>query len=134
MTSNPGNAVGGGESREHYVALVEAFGRGWERAHPGAMAEVFAVEGVLVPSPFDAPVKGRAAIAQYWHDVPLEQSDISFQFGEVFVAGPWFSTEFKCTFRRLRTGDHIEISGGMFCEAAAGKISEMRMYWHRSHG
>ena len=124
--------MGGGETREHYASLVQEFGRAWERAQPGAMAEVFAAEGVLVPGPFDPPVKGRAAIAHYWHDVPLQQGDISFQFGEVFVAGPWFSTEFKCAFLRLRTGDRIEICGGMFCEAAAGKISEMRMYWHRA--
>ena len=120
------------ETRDHYASLVQEFGRAWEKGLPGAMAEVFTADAVLVPTPFDSPIKGRGAIAQYWHDVPLEQGDISFRFGEVFVAGPWFSTEFKCAFRRLRTGDEMEISGSLFCETTAGKISEMRMYWHRA--
>ncbi|MSR06165.1 MAG: nuclear transport factor 2 family protein [Gemmatimonadetes bacterium] len=131
-STNPGTPVSGGEAREHYASLVGEFARAWERGLPGAMAEVFTVEGVLVPSPFDAPVMGRSAIAQYWREVPLEQGDVSFRFGEIFVAGPWFSTEFKCAFRRLRTGDDMEITGGMFCETSGGKISEMRMYWHRA--
>jgi len=76
-------------------------------------------------------VRGRQAIAQYWREVPSDQAEISFRFGEVFVAGPWFATEFRCTYRRLKTGDWIEVSGAMFCEAAAEKISEMRMYWER---
>jgi hypothetical protein len=77
-------------------------------------------------------VRGRAGIAGYWGDVPGEQAAITFRFGEIFVAGPWFATEFTCTFRRIRTGDWIQISGAVFCETAANKISEMRMYWERS--
>jgi len=124
--------MGGGETREHYASLVQEFGRAWERGSSHAMADTFTEDGILKPTPFDPPMQGRAAIAEYWREIPLEQGDISFQFGEIFVAGPWFSTEFKCAFRRLRTGDEIEITGGLFCETSAGKISEMRMYWHRA--
>jgi len=120
-----------GQGREHYGRLVTEFGRGWEKGLPGVMSEVFTPEGVFFPSPFDEPVRGRQAIAQYWREVPSDQAEISFRFGEVFVAGPWFATEFRCTYRRLKTGDWIEVSGAMFCEAAAEKISEMRMYWER---
>ncbi len=128
----PGSALSGGEAREHYASLVQEFGSSWEKGLPGAMADVFTVDAVLVPGAFEPPVTGRSAIAQYWRDVPLEQGDISFRFGEIFVAGPWFSAEFKCTFRRLRTGERIQISGSVFCETAGQKISEMRMYWDRA--
>lgn len=126
-----GNPVDAGAGRDAYARLIEAFGKAWESGLPAGMAEVFSVDGALIPAPQDEPLRGRAAIAQYWRDVPLEQAEVSFRFGEIFVAGPWFSTEFKCTFRRIRTGEWVEIGGALFCESSDGKISEMRMYWHR---
>ena len=89
-------------------------------------------KGSGYPSPFDAAVKGTDAIKEYWRDVPMEQSEIAFRYGEIFVIGPWFSTEFKCPFRRRRTGEPVDIRGALFCETTGDKISEMRMYWHRT--
>ena len=132
VQSNIGGQVNTDSSRATFEPLVEQFGRAWEAGRPAAMAEVFADEGTFVPSPFESPIRGRAAIAAYWGDVPTEQAAITFRFGEIFVAGPWFATEFTCTFRRIKTGDWVQISGALFCETAADKISEMRMYWERS--
>ena len=74
---------------------------------------------------------GAEAVRGYWADVPLHQSEISFTAGEIFVVGPWFATEFKCTFRRRRTGEWIDARGAMFCETDGEKITEMRLYWDR---
>lgn len=120
--------------RQEYGELVERFGTGWEQGNADEIAAVFTDDGAFLPSPFERAVKGRAAIAEYWKDIPQEQAEISFRFGEIFVAGPWFSTEMKCTFRRRRTGQFIDIRGALFCETADGKIAEMRMYWERRSG
>ena len=122
------------EPREKYAALVERFGNGWEKLSSKLMAEVFTDDGVLVPDPFGAAVVGRPAIDAYWGDIPFEQSEISFRFGEIFIAGPWFSTEFKCTFRRRRTGEAVDVRGALYCETDGERISEMRMYWDRRVG
>lgn len=120
------------ELRVAYSGLIERFGEAWEQGSPEAMTELFDEDAVFVPSPFDAPLRGKTAIAEYWKDVPLEQADISFRFGEIFAAGPWFATEYKCTFRRRRSGQAIDVRGALFCETKDGKITEMRMYWHRT--
>jgi ketosteroid isomerase-like protein len=117
-----------------YAALVEAFGSAWEKGDGAAIAATFAEEGVFVASPFDRPLRGRAAIRDYWKDIPKEQAEIQFKSGEIFVAGPWFSTEFKCVFRRRRTGQHVDVRGAIFCETEGELFTEMRMYWHRSSG
>lgn len=119
------------ELREKYGGLIRKFGEGWENGNAEDMASVFAEEGVFFPSPFDPPAKGRTAVLEYWEDTPLEQAEVAFRFGEIFVAGPWFSTEIKCTFRRRRTGDRVDLRGALFCETDGDLISEMRMYWHR---
>jgi hypothetical protein len=115
-----------------FERLLSEFGKAWEAGLPAAMAAVFTDDGAFFPGPFEEPMRGRAAIADYWSDVPREQSAISFRYGEIFVAGPWFATEFKCTYRRIRTGEWIEISGALFCETGAENVTEMRMYWDRS--
>jgi ketosteroid isomerase-like protein len=115
-----------------FDALITRFGQGWQQGKPELLADVFTDDAVFIPGPFDAPVRGRDAIRLYWREVPLEQADVAFRHGEIFLAGPWFATEYKCTFRRRRTGEAVTVKGALFCETADGRISEMRMYWERS--
>lgn len=122
------------DARAGYAALVEEFGKSWEAGDAERLSQVFSETAVFQPEPFAKPLQGRQAVAQYWKDIPYDQSEISFRFGEIFAVGPWFATEFKCTFRQRRTGEPIDVRGALFCETEGGKISEMRMYWHRVKG
>jgi len=111
--------------------LIDAFARGWSKGQIDTIIAIFATDGVFIETPFAEPTRGTAAIRRYWSDVPAHQSEVTVTTGEVFVAGPWFASEFKAVFRRRRTGDWVEARGALFCETAEGLISEMRMYWHR---
>jgi ketosteroid isomerase-like protein len=122
------------ESKKQYAALVDRFGKAWEQGDGDGMASLFSDEAVFLADPFDAPVRGRDGIRDYWKDIPREQAEIVFKGGEIFVAGPWFSVEFRCRFRRRRTGEWVDVRGALFCETEAGLITEMRMYWHRVTG
>jgi ketosteroid isomerase-like protein len=115
-----------------FGSLVSRFGEGWEKGNVDLIADAFTENGVFIAGPFEKPVRGRTAIRAYWRDIPFEQAEISFRYGEIFVAGPWFATEYKCTFRRRRTGEAVVVRGALFCETTEGRISEMRMYWERS--
>jgi ketosteroid isomerase-like protein len=121
-------------STETYSALIAAFGKGWEKGRPEQILEIFSDNAVFQSSPFEAKLTGKDEIAAYWRDTPTEQSEVQFRFGEIYAVGPWFSTEFKCTFRRRRTGQWVDVRGALFCETADGKITEMRMYWDRAVG
>ena len=112
--------------------LVDTFGRGWEQGDVDTLVSVFAPDAVFLESPFGEKAVGLQAIRAYWQDVPQNQAEVSFRSGEIYTAGPWFATEFRCTYRRRRTGDRVDARGAMFCETKDGKISEMRMYWHRN--
>ncbi len=120
--------------RRKFEQLFEAFGNAWEAGKPAGMAAVFTENAVFIPYAFDPPLHGRDAIAHYWRDIPEEQAVIAFRMGEIFTVGTWFAGEFTCSFRRVKTGEWMQISGAVFCETAGDgeKISEMRMYWDRS--
>jgi ketosteroid isomerase-like protein len=122
------------DTRELGRSLVDTFGEGWSRGNVDLLMSVFGDDAVFIETPFSDPLRGAEAVRRYWLEVPLQQSEIAFTSGEIFAAGPWFSTEFKCVFRRKRTGEWVDARGAIFCETDGSKITEMRMYWHRWNG
>jgi ketosteroid isomerase-like protein len=122
------------DTRELGRSLVDAFGQGWSRGNVDLLMSVFAADTVFVETPFSEPLRGVESVRRYWLEVPLHQSEVTFSSGEIYAAGAWFSTEFKCVFRRKRTGEWVDARGAIFCETDGAKITEMRMYWHRWNG
>jgi ketosteroid isomerase-like protein len=114
--------------------LVDTFGTGWSSGDVDLLMSIFAPQAVFLETPFSSPLNGLESIKSYWGDVPFHQSEVSFTSGEIFGAGPWFAAEFKCSFRRRRSGDWVEARGALFCETNGEKVTEMRMYWHRWNG
>ena len=111
--------------------LIDTFARGWAKGQIDLIISVFNSDAVFIETPFSEPMQGSDALRRYWSEVPANQSEITVTTGEVYLVGPWFATEFKAVFRRRRTGEWVEAKGAIFCETAEGRISEMRMYWHR---
>src|SRR5262245_35131842 len=114
--------------------LVDMLGEGWAGGNVEQLVSIFAPAAVFIETPFSPPINGIEAIRSYWDDVPYHQSEVRFSSGEIFSVGPWFAAEFKCSFRRRRSGEWVEARGALFCETAGEKITEMRMYWHRWNG
>ena len=133
MLSSMGNEESG-ETRALGRSLIDTFGKGWSKADIDLLMSVYSPDPVFIETPFSAPLRGQLEVRRYWADVPYHQSEITFTSGEIFAAGPWFSTEFKCVFRRRRTGEWVEARGAIFCETEGQLITEMRMYWHRWNG
>lgn len=117
-----------------YRELIDTFGNAWQAADIDRLVSVFAPDAVFVETPFSQKDVGVGAIRAYWQDLPTTQAEVSFRSGEIFEVGPWFATEFRCTFRRRRTGEWVDARGAIFCETKEDKITEMRMYWHRYAG
>ena len=125
------NGVPDADTRDLGRTLIDELGKGWEKGSAERMMSVFSADPVFLETPFAEPLRGGEAVRGYWSDVPKHQAEVTFSSGEIYAAGPWFSTEFKLVFRRRRTGEWVEARGAIFCETMEGKISEMRMYWHR---
>jgi len=115
-------------------SLIDTFGRGWSKGDLDLLMSVYTPGVVFIETPFSQPLTGHDAVRRFWADVPYSQSEIAFSSGEIYAAGPWFSSEFKCRFQRKRTGQWVDARGAIFCETEGALISEMRMYWHRWNG
>lgn len=115
-------------------SLADTLADGWSRGRPDLILSVFSDDAVFVETPFSTPLTGQVAIREWASDIPYQQSEPTFTTGEIFVVGPWFSTEFKLTFRRRKTGEWVEARGALFAETDGARITELRMYWHRYNG
>jgi hypothetical protein len=115
-------------------SLIDRFGKAWSLGNMDLLMSVYAPHPTFIETPFTEPLRGTDAIRRYWNEVPYNHSEIAFSSGEIYAAGPWFSTEFKCVFRRRRTGEWVEARGAIFCETDGELVTEMRMYWHRWNG
>jgi ketosteroid isomerase-like protein len=115
-------------------SLIDRFGKAWSQGDMSLLMSVYAADPTFVETPFAEPLRGTDAVRRYWNEVPYNHSEISFSSGEIYAAGPWFSTEFKCVFRRRRTGEWVDARGAIFCETDGQLVTEMRMYWHRWNG
>jgi ketosteroid isomerase-like protein len=120
--------------RDQFRALIDTFARGWQKGDADELLSVFTDDAVFRETPFTPDDRGMAALRAYWVDLPRHQAEVTFKTGEIYEAGPWFATEFQLRFRRRRTGEWVDARGALFCETRDGKISEMRMYWHRQAG
>ncbi len=114
--------------------LADQLAEGWSKGRPDLMVGVFAANPVFIETPFSTPLTGVDAIRTWASDVPYYQSEATFTVGEAFVAGPWFSCEFKLVFRRRTSGEWVDARGALFAETDGAKITELRMYWHRWNG
>lgn len=122
------------ETRALGRALMDTLEKGWSRGKLDLILSIFTEDAVFQETPFSPRLEGMGAIRRWWADVPYHQSEVTCTTGEIYGAGPWFATEFKVVFRRRRSGEWVEARGTIFCETAGGKVSEMRMYWHRAAG
>lgn len=114
--------------------LLDTLARGWSKGRVDLLIDLFHPQAILLETPFSQPMQGIDAIRAWAADIPYHQSEVSFTTGELFVAGPWFSGEFKLVFRRRKTGEWVDARGALFAETDGDKITELRMYWHRFNG
>jgi hypothetical protein len=120
--------------RSRAQEILDTFATGWTKGRVDPMVALFHPEAILLETPFSKPLQGRDAIRAWLADIPYHQSEARFTTGELFLAGPWLSCEFKLVFRRRKTGEWVDARGALFAETDGQVVTELRMYWHRWNG
>src|SRR5690349_7834647 len=119
-------------TREAFAAWLQRYGRAWETRDARAAAELYTEDGTYQVTPFVEPMRGRAAILEYWTSVAQTEEDVRFEYEILTVTreqgiAPWRAS-FVIVPRRLQT----ELDG-IFVIAldGRGKCSQLREWWHK---
>ena len=69
-----------GLTREAFAAWMDSYGQAWEARDAKAAADLYAENGTCQITPIVEPMKGPAAIREYWTHVAQTQESIQFGY------------------------------------------------------
>ena len=118
--------------RISFESWLEKYGSAWRSRNPRAAADLFTYEGTYQVTPFVEPMRGRAAIFEYWSHVAETERDIQFGY-EILALTPdaglarWWAS-FLIVPQRLQT----KLDGIFLISLDAdGRCRSLREWWHK---
>jgi hypothetical protein len=117
-------------TRDTLDRWLASYGHAWEAADPQAAGELLTETAAYHETPFEEPMRGRAAVIEYWSDVPRTQSDIKFEYTVLAVAGDLGVAHWRAAF--LRNVARVELDGILTAALDGGnRCREFCEWWHR---
>ena len=111
---------------------LDAYGRAWETKDPEAAAELFTENATYHESPYDEPIRGRSAIAQYWSHVPRTQEDIHFTFDIITLTSNVAVAHWSARFIRIPPKIKVRLDGIFLLNFdERNRCKSLREWWMR---
>ncbi len=110
---------------------LERYRRAWEERDPDLAVALFTDGATYAETPFDEPLRGRAAIREYWSAVPREQRDVRLARELVAVEGDLVVALWQAAYTRIADGGRNRLDGVFLLRFADGGLCrELREWWH----
>lgn len=116
---------------DSFKTWFETLGRAWENRYPAAAAELFTEDAIYHEDPFEEPLHGRAAIFEYWSDVPRSQEHIQFHSEILGVTPDTGFAHWWVSFVRIPSKIRVKLDG--ICAIslnAENRCYALREWWH----
>ncbi len=115
---------------------LDQYGEAWVNGDPEQIITLFADTATYQETPFDEPMKGCAAIKQYWQNGAAEsQSDVQFSSQVWAVEQSFAIAGWQASFTRKATGVRVELDGTfrlVFSSGSHGLVCEhLQEWWHK---
>jgi len=118
--------------RTTFENWLDAYKRAWEDRDPEAASDLFTADANYFETPFEAPVRGREGIRDYWSDATRYQEGIEFSYEVLATTENFGIAHWHTEFTRLTSNFTVELDGVFLVELDAdGKCTEFREWWHK---
>ncbi len=118
-------------SEKRFKFWLSAYGAAWQAKNPAAFAGLFADNALYYWTPFLAPKKGKAEIADAFTMAVGRQRDIEFGARVLYVAAMLGAAHWSCAFTRVGTGRRVHVDGVMGVQFdESGRALSFREWWH----
>jgi hypothetical protein len=99
---------------------------------PHAAANLFADDGTYQVTPFVEPMRGRAAISEYWSQVAQTEQDIQFGFEVLALTTDGGIARWWASFVRVPQGLQTMLDGIFLISLDVdGRCQSLREWWHK---
>ncbi len=111
---------------------MQTITRAWEQRDAEAAANLFTADATYQENPFEAPMRGRDAIRQYWANLPAEQTDIAVTYEVLSVTASTGVARWTATFTRLPSRQRARLEGVLIASFKDNAVQahEFKEWWH----
>ncbi len=118
--------------RETFHRWLASYGSAWTGSDPGAAASLYADDATYQVTPFDEPLRGRAAIYEYWAGVARTEEKIQFEYEILAVTAEHGIARWWASFVRVPPGLETKLDGIFLISLdSAGRCRSLREWWHK---
>ena len=114
-----------------FASWLDAYKAAWEARDPAAAAALFTPQASYHEMPFDPPIEGAEAIADYWAKAVAGQEGVTFTYDILACTGDIGLCHWHCAFTGVPGGEAIDLDGVFHCRfAEADRVDRFREWWH----
>ncbi len=112
---------------------LEAYGRAWEEQDPEQVVALFSDDATYQETPFSEPLRGRAAIQEYWRRAVVQaQKQVQFGFEILAIRENLAFASWDSSFTRISTGKRVYLDGIFVLNFDDHNLCrELREWWMR---
>ena len=111
---------------------LERYGEAWKKRNPKSAAELFSEDGTYQVTPFEEPMRGRAAIFEYWSHVAKTEQNIDFGFEILAATQEMGVARWWASFVIVPQALHTKLDGIFLIRLdAEGRCTSLREWWHK---
>ena len=120
-------------TREAFEEWLRAYGEAWESKDTAAFLAGFTEDVAYHWTPFDAPKRGHAMLAEAFEAAVARQTGIRFEATVLSVSGDFAICHWGCGLVRVGTGEPVRLDGIFACTFNRdGRCRVFREWWHSS--
>jgi hypothetical protein len=118
--------------RETFNRWLAAYGSAWTSLDPEAASSLYANDATYQVTPFDEPLRGRAAIYEYWAGVAKTEEKIQFGYEILAVTTEYGIARWWASFVRVPPGLETKLDGIFLIVLDSwGRCRSLREWWHK---
>jgi uncharacterized protein (TIGR02246 family) len=111
---------------------LAAYGSAWAGRDPEAAASLYADDATYQVTPFDEPLRGRAAIYEYWAGVAKTEERIQFDYEILAVTAERGIARWRASFTRVPPGLETKLDGiFLIVLDSEGRCRSLHEWWHK---
>jgi len=118
--------------RETFNNWLASYGRAWTSRNPEVAASLYADDATYQVTPFDEPLRGRAAIHEYWAGVAKTEEKIQFDYEILAVTAEHGIARWSASFVRVPPGLQTRLDGIFLISLDdEGRCKSLQEWWHK---
>jgi hypothetical protein len=118
--------------RTSFESWLERYGSAWRDRNSQAAANLFRDDGTYQVTPFVEPMRGRAAILEYWSQVARTEENIQFGYEILAVTNETGIARWWASFVVVPQGLRTKLDGIFLISLDTdGRCRSLREWWHK---